>query len=119
MDRETCSRRDAIARIAFAVLVVLACAGLVSAAALVPAPPLVLPLIAIVSIGGPMTVTPELQAGDRRAATSARRHRSAAAQSRRAAGDRAPARARLKATHSAGVVPGHPLRGERHPWHDD
>ena len=63
MDRETCSRRYAIARIAFAVLVVLACAGLVSAAALVPAPPLVLPLIAIVSIGGPMTVTPELQAG--------------------------------------------------------
>jgi len=63
MDRETCSRRDAIARIAFALLVVLACAGLVSAAALVPAPPLVLPLIAIVSIGGPMTVTPELQAG--------------------------------------------------------
>jgi hypothetical protein len=63
MDRETCSRRDAIARIAFAVVVVLACAGLVSAAALVPAPPLVLPLIAIVSIGGPMTVTPELQAG--------------------------------------------------------
>ena len=48
---------------AAALLVVLACAGLVSAAALVPAPPLVLPLIAIVSIGGPMTVTPELQAG--------------------------------------------------------
>jgi hypothetical protein len=63
MDHQTCSRRQAIARIAFAALVVLACAGLVSAAALVPAPPLVLPLIAIVSIGGPMTVTPELQAG--------------------------------------------------------
>ena len=63
MDHGSCSRRDAIARIAFALLVVLACAGLVSAAALVPAPPLVLPLIAIVSIGGPMTVTPELQAG--------------------------------------------------------
>ena len=63
MDQECCSRRQAIARIAFALLVVLACAGLVSAAALVPAPPLVLPLIAIVSIGGPMTVTPELQAG--------------------------------------------------------
>ena len=63
MDHESCSRREAIARIAFALLVVLACAGLVSAAALVPAPPLVLPLIAIVSIGGPMTVTPELQAG--------------------------------------------------------
>ena len=63
MDADTCSRRDAIARIAFAVLVVLACAGLIGAAALVPAPPLVLPLLAIVSIGGPMTVTPELQAG--------------------------------------------------------
>ena len=63
MDQETCSRRDAIARIVFAVLVVLACGGLLSAAALVPAPPLVLPLIAIVAIGGPMTVTPELQAG--------------------------------------------------------
>jgi uncharacterized transporter YbjL len=63
MDAETCSRREAIARIAFAVLVVLASAGLISAAALVPAPPLVLPLIAIVSVGGPMTVTPELQAG--------------------------------------------------------
>jgi uncharacterized transporter YbjL len=63
MEHECCSRREAIARIAFAVLVVLACAGLVSAAALVPAPPLVLPLIAIVSIAGPMTVTPELQAG--------------------------------------------------------
>ena len=58
-----CSRREAIARIAFAALVVLACAGLIGAAALVPAPPLVLPLVAIVSVGGPMTVTPELQTG--------------------------------------------------------
>ena len=58
-----CSRREAIARIAFAALVVLACAGLIGAAALVPAPPLVLPLVAIVSVGGPMTVTPELQIG--------------------------------------------------------
>jgi len=65
MDHETCSRREAIARIVFAALVVLACGGLISAAALVPAPPLVLPLIAIVSVGGPMTVTPELQIGIR------------------------------------------------------
>jgi hypothetical protein len=79
MDTETCSRRDAIARIAFAVLVILASAGLISAAALVPAPPLVLPLIAIVSVGGPMTVTPELQAG----IAALRRHRNAMAALRR------------------------------------
>ena len=79
MDHESCSRREAIARIAFALLVVLACAGLVSAAALVPAPPLVLPLIAIVSIGGPMTVTPELQAG----IAALRRQRDAIAELRR------------------------------------
>jgi hypothetical protein len=79
MDIETCSRRDAIARIAFAVLVILACAGLISAAALVPAPPLVLPLIAIVSVGAPMTVTPELQAG----IAALRRHRNAMAALRR------------------------------------
>ena len=79
MDTETCSRREAIARIAFAVLVVLACVGLISAAALVPAPPLVLPLIAIVSVGGPMTVTRELQAG----IAVLRRHRHAIATLRR------------------------------------
>jgi hypothetical protein len=79
MDAETCPRREAIARIAFGLLVVLACAGLISAAALVPAPPLVLPLIAIVSVGGPMTVTPELQAG----IAALRRHRDAMATLRR------------------------------------
>jgi hypothetical protein len=63
MDAETCTRGQAIARIVFAVLVALACAGLVSAAALVPAPPAVLPLIAIVSVGGPMTVSFELRDG--------------------------------------------------------
>jgi hypothetical protein len=63
MDSEPLTRRQAILRIAFALLVALACAGLVSAAALVPAPPAVLPLIAIVSVGGPMAVTIELQAG--------------------------------------------------------
>lgn len=65
MDGDALTRREAIIRIAFAALVVLACAGLVSAAALVPAPPAVLPLIAIVSVGGPMAVTVELQAGVR------------------------------------------------------
>jgi hypothetical protein len=63
MDGEALTRRQAIARIAFAVLVALSCAGLVSAAALVPAPPEVLPLVAIVSVGGPMVVTGELHAG--------------------------------------------------------
>jgi hypothetical protein len=79
MDVETFTRREAIARVAFAVLVTLACAGLVSAAALVPAPPLVMPLVAIVSVGGPMTVTPELQAG----LAALRRHRRAVAMFRR------------------------------------
>jgi hypothetical protein len=63
MDADGLTRGEAIARIAFAALVALACAGLVSAAVLVPAPPGVLPLIAIVSVGGPMAVTVELQAG--------------------------------------------------------
>jgi hypothetical protein len=71
MDAPTCTRREAIARIAFAALVTLACMGLVGAAALVPAPPLVLPLIAIVSVGGPMTVTFELPP----AIAALRRHR--------------------------------------------
>ena len=80
MDGEVLTRREAIARIAFAVLVALSCAGLVSAAALVPAPPAVLPLIAIVSVGGPMAVTGELHAGikalqrRRRALAVLRRH---------------------------------------------
>jgi hypothetical protein len=80
MDGEALTRREAIARIVFAVLVALACAGLVSAAALVPAPPDVLPLVAIVSVGGPMAVTGELQAGikalqrRRRALAVLRRH---------------------------------------------
>jgi hypothetical protein len=63
MDGEMCTRGQAIARVVFALLVALACAGLVSAAALVPAPPAVLPLIAIVSVGGPMTVSFELRDG--------------------------------------------------------
>jgi hypothetical protein len=80
MDGEALTRREAIVRIAFAVLVALSCAGLVSAAALVPAPPAVLPLVAIVSVGGPMAVTGELHAGikalqrRRRALAMLRRH---------------------------------------------
>jgi hypothetical protein len=80
MEEDALTRREAIARIAFAVLVALSCAGLVSAAALVPAPPGVLPLVAIVSVGGPMVVTGELHAGikalqrRRRALATLRRH---------------------------------------------
>jgi hypothetical protein len=80
MDPDLLTRRQAILRIAFAALVALACAGLVGAAALVPAPPGVLPLVAIVSVGGPMAVTLELQAGiralqrRRRALAMLRRH---------------------------------------------
>jgi hypothetical protein len=80
MEGDALTRRQAIARIAFAVLVALSCAGLVSAAALVPAPPAVLPLVAIVSVGGPMAVTGELHAGikalqrRRRALAMLRRH---------------------------------------------
>ena len=79
MDAETCTRGQAIARIVFAVVVTLACAGLVSAAALVPAPPAVLPLIAIVSVGGPMTVSFELRDG----IAALRRQRAALARFRR------------------------------------
>jgi hypothetical protein len=80
MEEDALTRRQAIARIAFAVLVALSCAGLVSAAALVPAPPAVLPLVAIVSVVGPMVVTGELHAGikalqrRRRALAMLRRH---------------------------------------------
>jgi hypothetical protein len=42
-------------------LTVLACAGLLFAAALVPAPPVVLPLIVVVCIGFPMAVSWELR----------------------------------------------------------
>jgi arginine exporter protein ArgO len=48
------SRRDAIATCAFAVLTALACAGLIAAAALVPAPPAVLPLVIAVGVALPM-----------------------------------------------------------------
>jgi hypothetical protein len=80
MEGDALTRREAIARIAFAVLVALSCAGLISAAALVPAPPGVLPLVAIVSVACPMAVTGELHAGiralqrRRRALATLRRH---------------------------------------------
>jgi hypothetical protein len=52
-------RRSVLHR-AYAVLTALACAGLLLAAALVPAPPVVLPLVAAVCIGCPMAAAYEL-----------------------------------------------------------
>ncbi len=43
-----------------AVLTLVACAGLVGAAALVPAPPAVVPLLALICVGLPMLVAYEL-----------------------------------------------------------
>jgi hypothetical protein len=44
----------------FAALIALVCGGLLAAAALVPAPPAVLPLVIVAGIGGPMAATYEL-----------------------------------------------------------
>jgi hypothetical protein len=82
------TRRWAIARCFFAALVVLTCAALFSAAALVPAPPTVLPCVLVVCIGWPMVAAWELRASisvlrgrdagdgplDRRALATLRRH---------------------------------------------
>src|SRR5205807_446544 len=56
------TRRQAIATFTFAALVAVTCAGLFSAAVLVPAPPVVLPLVALVCIGAPMIAGLELPA---------------------------------------------------------
>jgi hypothetical protein len=61
-DEVPLTRRQAIARFAFAGLVVLTCAALFSAAALVPAPPDVLPVVVLVCIGVPMIASLELRA---------------------------------------------------------
>ena len=81
------TRRRLAPFIAFAALVVLTSAALFGAAALVPAPPAVLPLVALVCIGGPMLAAWELRALlgrergsatkaplDRRAIAAMRRH---------------------------------------------
>jgi hypothetical protein len=54
------TRRRALAVCAVVALTVAICAALLSAAALVPAPPVVLPLLALVCIGCPMAVACEL-----------------------------------------------------------
>jgi hypothetical protein len=54
------TRRHAIAVCAFVALTALMCAGLLSAAALVPAPPSILPLLVVICIGCPMVAACEL-----------------------------------------------------------
>jgi hypothetical protein len=56
----TLALRRAMLQALYVALTVLACAGLVSAAVLAPAPPAVLPLIVLVAIGMPMTAAFEL-----------------------------------------------------------
>src|SRR4051812_9768941 len=56
------SRRHAVLLLAYATLTALICAGLVGAAALVPAPAAVLPLVIVVAIGLPMVAACELPA---------------------------------------------------------
>jgi hypothetical protein len=55
------TRRQAILMCAFVALTALMCAGLLSAATLVPAPPAVLPFIIAICIGGPMFAAWELR----------------------------------------------------------
>jgi hypothetical protein len=54
------TRRHAILLCAFVALTALMCAALLSAAALVPAPPAVLPFLVVVCIGCPMVAACEL-----------------------------------------------------------
>jgi hypothetical protein len=56
----TPTRARALLRCAFVAITALMCAGLLCAAALVPAPPAVLPLLVIVCIGSPMAAACEL-----------------------------------------------------------
>lgn len=54
------SPRQAVMVCAFALLTALLCGGLLGAAALVPAPPAVLPLVIAVCIGCPMLAAPDV-----------------------------------------------------------
>jgi hypothetical protein len=60
MSRPLPTRRQAILSCVIVWLTALACAALLSAAVLVPAPPVVLPLIVATCIGGPMLAALEL-----------------------------------------------------------
>jgi cyanate permease len=69
------TRRQAITQVLFAVAAALICAGLVGAAALVPAPHVILPFVIVVGIGVPMAVAADLP----RAIAALRRDRAIAA----------------------------------------
>jgi hypothetical protein len=63
--RPPISRRHALLVCASVLAIALACAALLGAAALVPAPPAVLPLIGAVSIGCPLAVLADARASIR------------------------------------------------------
>jgi hypothetical protein len=54
------SRRQVVLRCLYVALTALMCAGLLSAAALVPAPPAVLPFLVVIGVGCPMVAACEL-----------------------------------------------------------
>jgi hypothetical protein len=54
------TRRRALALCVFVALTAVMCAGLLSAAALVPAPPAILPFLVVICIGCPMVAACEL-----------------------------------------------------------
>lgn len=56
------TRRRALVVCAFVAVIAVVCAGVVAAAVLVPAPPIVLPLLIVVCIGCPMAAACELPA---------------------------------------------------------
>jgi hypothetical protein len=60
MPPSPCTRRHALLRCAFVAVTALMGAGLLCAAALVPAPPVVLPLLVVVCIVSPMAAACEL-----------------------------------------------------------
>jgi hypothetical protein len=62
MTRPIRNRGQALLTCVFVALTVVICAGLVTAAVLVPAPPAVVPLIVATCIGCPMLAAPELPA---------------------------------------------------------
>ena len=75
------ARREAILSCVFAAFTAVACAGLFAAAALVPAPPVVIPLVIIVCVSCPMAAAWHLPAS--LAALRRRNHEKALAELRR------------------------------------
>jgi hypothetical protein len=77
--RSPLTRRQALIACLHAVIVALVCGGLVIAAALVPAPPAVVPVVAVASVAMPMFAAIELPS----ALSTLREHRRAAVALRR------------------------------------